>query len=371
MTVLAAVICVFWVCVLLQTIYNMATAPRLRAGDAPSSHPLVSVVIPARNEAEAIGRTVAAFLAQDYAPLEVIVVDDRSTDGTTEILQSFSDERLHVIRGQETPVGWLGKPWALDQGARRARGELVLFVDADIVYAPQAVRAAVADIEKADVAMVTLLPDIKMHGIGEHAGMTMLAIAAFMGIPLVVLNRSRARWLALGGGTGNFVRRPELEGLDYFTPLKDKVIDDVGLAWQLRGRGRRTRAVRADDLISVHMYRGAREIVHGFTKNMFAVVRRNYFLGAAMLAWMFILHLFPFVLALTGNRIGIITVALIVAARIVMFSSLRYPLWAAIFLHPVTMILWAYIMLRSMWVTGIRGRLEWRGRTYDAAKTER
>lgn len=371
MTVLAAVVFVFWVCVFLQTIYNVATAPRLHAGDAPDAQPFLSVVIPARDEAANIGRTVHAFLAQDYTSFEVIVVDDRSTDGTSEILHAISDPRLRVIHGSETPDGWLGKPWALDQGSRAARGEIVLLVDADIIYAPQALRAAVADIEKHDVAMVGLLPHIEMVGLAEHTGLTMLAIVAFMGVPLTLANRLKHPILGLGGGTGNLVRRKDLEEMGYFTPLRDKVIDDVGVAWQLRMRGKRTRAVRADELVSVRIYRGAGEIVRGFTKNMFAVVKRSYLVGFAMLGWMFVLHVLPFVLAVMGNWTGIATVVLIVLARLILFASLRYPLWAAVFLHPFTMVMWAYILLRSMWITGVRGKLEWRGRTYDAAKTER
>ena len=371
MTVLAAVVFVFWVCVFLQTIYNVATAPRLRAGDTPNAQPFLSVVIPARDEAANIGRTVHAFLAQDYASFEVIVVDDRSTDGTSEILNAIADPRLKVIRGSETPEGWLGKPWALEQGSRAARGDIILLVDADIVYAPQALRAAVADLEQHDVAMVGLLPDIEMVGLAEHMGLTMLSIVAFMGVPLTVANRVQNPMLGLGGGTGNLVRRKDLEEMEFFAPLRDKVIDDVGLAWQLRMRGKHTRAVRADELVAVRIYRGGGEIVRGFTKNMFAVVKRSYLLGLSMLVVMFVLHILPFVLAATGSTIGIATVVLIVVARIILFASLRYPFWAAVFLHPFTMAMWAYILLRSMWITGVRGRLEWRGRTYDATKTER
>jgi chlorobactene glucosyltransferase len=370
-TVLAAVLFAFWVYVFLQSIFNMATAPRLRAGDTPSAQPLVSVVIPARNEAAAIGRTVSAFLAQDYPNLEVIVVDDRSTDGTGEILRAFADPRLTVVTGVEPPQGWLGKPWALDQGSRRSRGDVVLCVDADIVYAPPAVRAAVADLERHDVAMLTLLPHIIMRGFGENVGMSMLGIVAFMGLPLIVCNRVQKPFLGVGGGTGNMLRRKDLEAIDYFTAIRGKVVDDVGVAWHLRETGRPTRAVRADDLVSVHMYRGAGEIVRGFTKNMFSVLRRSYALAALMLVLTFVLHVAPYALALAGNRWAIATVALISASRLVVFRSLRYSLLSALFLHPVTMFFWAYIVLRSIWFTGIRGQLEWRGRTYDATKTER
>ena len=135
---LGLIILIAWVLALIRTIVNLTLIPNLRAGMQPAQEPLVSVIIPARDEAHIIERTVRAFLAQTYANLEVIVVNDRSTDGTGDILRGIHDDRLTVIDGIEPAAGWLGKPWALHQGSRAARGELLLFVDADLIYAPPA-----------------------------------------------------------------------------------------------------------------------------------------------------------------------------------------------------------------------------------------
>ncbi|HUR59114.1 MAG TPA: glycosyltransferase family 2 protein, partial [Opitutaceae bacterium] len=145
MKVLSAVVLALWVMAFFRTLLNLALVPRLRAG-APTQGPLVSVLIPARNEALTIERTVLAFFAQHYSAIEIIVVDDRSTDGTGAILDALAATHpsLTVIRGVETPSGWLGKTWALHQAAAQARGEALLFVDADVVYGPDAVAAAVA-----------------------------------------------------------------------------------------------------------------------------------------------------------------------------------------------------------------------------------
>jgi glycosyltransferase involved in cell wall biosynthesis len=369
MQLVAAVVLVVWVLAFARTVLNLATVRRISADARPSRPPLVSVVIPARNEARVIERTVRAFLAQDYSSLEVIVVNDRSTDDTAAIVRSIADPRLIVIDGEEPPSGWIGKPWALHQGSALAQGELLLFVDADLIYAPAALRAAVAELEKSGVAMIALLPRFEMHGFGENVLMPMLAFTCFSVLPLWLSNSSNIVSLALGSGSGNLIRRAAFDMTQRFEPLKGAVVDDIALGRLVRRNGSPTRVVRADDLISVRMYHGAREIIDGFSKNIFFAVGGSLTLGALFLVLMFLCHLFPYALALSGSRIGIATVVLISVTRLVLFRSLRYRLDNALFLHPVMLLGWAYIFLRSMWITGVRKEVRWRGRVYDAART--
>lgn len=309
-----------------------------------------------------------AFLAQDYPNFEVIVVNDRSTDSTSEILHGIRDPRFTVIDNEEPPAGWLGKTWALQQGSARARGELLLFVDADLIYEPAAVRAAVAEIESGGAALLALLPHFEMQTFAENVAMPMLGFFAFSGMPLWYGNRSRTPLLALGAGSGNLIRREVFERIGRFEPLKDAVVDDVGLARRVRRHGDDTRAVRADHLLGVRMYHNAGEIIEGFTKNIF-IIFGSYIGAAAMLAFLVILHLLPYALAIAGDMAAIATVILISVTRVALFHFLRYRLDNAIFLHPLMVSFWAYIFLRSVWFTGVRNELRWRGRTYDATQT--
>jgi hypothetical protein len=134
--------------------------------------------------------------------------------------------------------------------------------------------------------------------------------------------------------------------------------------------GRRTEVARADHLVTVRMYEGLGEIVRGFTKNGFAAVGRSYFWMAVFLLLGFILHVLPFALALTGDAFSIATVVVLTLARVILFSSLRYRLDNALFGHPLMIAVWAVILLRSTWYTGVRKQLSWRGRTYDAEGTK-
>jgi chlorobactene glucosyltransferase len=327
------------------------------------------VVIPARDEARVIDRTVRAFLAQTYPNLEIVVVNDRSTDGTSAILGAIDDERLRVIDGEEPPAGWLGKPWALHQGSGVARGELLLFVDADVFYAPEAVRSAVAHRELRRTALLCLLAHFEMRGFGENAAIPMMAMACFSFLPAWISNRTRVVALALGGGTGNLVVREVYDAVGGHESLKDSVVDDVALARLVRRGGGRTEVVAADDLVSLRMYHGLGEVVEGFTKNAFSVFGRNYVLAILIAIGSVIFHILPYGLALAGERFSMATVGLISVTRLILFSRLRYRLDNALFLHPVMVAIWTWIFLRSMWLTGIRRKLLWRGRTYDARQT--
>ena len=364
-----------WIVSLVRTILNLTLVPRLHVGQAllpvagKSACATVSVIIPARDEERTIERTVRAMLAQTYPALEIIVVNDRSTDRTEEILRGIEDPRLIVIHGEEPPEGWLGKPWALHQGSLRASGELLLFVDADVIYEPDAIAAAVSAMQKRGTPMLALMPNFVMHGFWEHVVMPNLAVFAFTFLPLWLGNRTRLIWFAVGGGTGNLVDRAAYDAAGGHEALKAAVIDDVGLARLFRRKGMRTEVVIASEMVSVRMYHGLREIVSGFTKNSFAVFGRHYSIGLLFLAMAVVFHLLPYALALTGNVIAIITIALIALTRLILFVYLGYRIDNALLAHPLMIGTWCFILVRSMWLTGIRRQLHWRGRTYDASRT--
>jgi hypothetical protein len=130
-----------------------------------------------------------------------------------------------------------------------------------------------------------------------------------------------------------------------------------------------TIVVRADDLVALRMYHGLHEVIEGFTKNAFAVFGRNYVVALLVATGSFVFHILPYLLALTGERVSIATVVVITATRLLLFRSLRYRLDNALLLHPIMCAIWLWIFLRSTWMTGVRRKLLWRGRTYDARHT--
>jgi len=309
------------------------------------------------------------MLAQTWPALELVVVNDRSTDSTGAILASIDDPRLVVIDNEEPPPGWLGKPWALHQGSLRARGELLLFVDADVIYEPDAIAAAVAHLEERGVPMLSLMPRFVMRGFWEHVIMPNLAFFAFTLFPLWLSNRTRIPIFGIGAGTGNLIRRADYDAIGGHAALKDAVVDDVALARLARRGGRRSAIALADDLVSVRMYDGYRETIEGFTKNGFAVIGRSYVALFITLVLSVVLHFLPYALAFTGNVYAIATVIAISLTRLILFTALHYRIDNALFAHPLMVGVWMLILLRSAWYTGIRRQLRWRGRMYDARGT--
>lgn len=365
MALLGLIVAGFWIFAAINTALNLLLLKSLPL-DAPATGPSLSVLIPARNEERAIGATVRSFLQQTYAPLEIIVVDDRSADRTGAILEKLAgeDDRLIVLRGAEPPAGWLGKPWALHQASQRATGELLLFVDADIHYKATAVAAAVAQLRRDQVAMLALLPRFLMKGFWENIVLAQLGMTVFVMLPTWLSNRTRNRRFGIGGGAGNLVSRSAYDSVGGHESLRAAVIDDVGLAALVRSGGHRTRVIRADHLISVRMYEGGREVVEGFTKNLFSVFRHSYAALAAFVLSGIVFSVLPYLLAPTGDIVHAFSLFLITVVRVMTFASLGYPLVYALAGHPIATLVWSWIAFRSAWYTGVKKELRWRGRTY-------
>ena len=357
---------------------NFGLTPRLsRPRPRPSRLPRVSIVIPARDEEGRIERAVTSHLSQNYPDFEVIAVDDRSGDRTGEILARLArdDRRLTVVAGSDPPAGWLGKPHALHQGARAASGELLLFADADVVYDPRTLGELVALLEGGRLDFVALLPRFEAEGFWESVLMPFVPGAYFGGIGFLA-NLDRPRWVAAGAGAGNLIRRSVYASVGGHAALKDSVVDDVRLALKTKRAGFRARAVRAEDRVSVRMYRGLAGVVNGFTKNI--AYTMNGFLGALLLALTAALTVLWIVppLALAAGLLGVpveprdallaaAAFALVVAARLFTAAALGDAAWPAI-THPIMAAIWGFIICRSLYQRFIRRRLVWRGREFDA-----
>lgn len=366
----------------------LAPAPQRKDGSA-----FVSIVVPARDEERAIEAATRSKCLQDDPAFEVVVVDDRSSDGTREALRRLEAEFpgvLRVVDGVEPPPDWLGKPHALDAGAKAARatrpGDWLVFSDADVVFAPDLLARALAHAEEHRLDFVSLLPRMEAHGFGERLMVPTIPAAAFCYLPGWLMNVPAATPFGGGGGVFNLIRRDLFDRIGGHEALKSSVVDDIQLGRNARRGGGRTGIALALDSISLRMYHGFAEISKGLEKNGFFGLLGNVPIAVLVLVWFFlegelawavlvggavdrltrdgagaIPALFTFeevslssflILATFGVR-----AACDLRLRLGVVSAACHPLWIAAL---------TWIFAKSTWVNGVLHRNEWRGRVRDS-----
>jgi cellulose synthase/poly-beta-1,6-N-acetylglucosamine synthase-like glycosyltransferase len=358
-----------WALSALWTSLNWLLVTGLPEGEARAVLPALSVVIPARDERRWIGEAIASHCSQEYQGLQVVVVDDGSTDGTREILHGLQERfsNLVVIQGTEPSEGWLGKTNALRQGLEKASGEFVLLADADVRYAQGTHRRAVEEMLRRDLDMLVLLPHHEGPWGAQLVIMQLDAIFLF-GVPSFLYNASWLKGWALGAGAGNVIRREALQKAGGIEAVKGEVIDDIALGRRVKALRGRLRVVKAFEEVRVQMYGSFKEAFDGFTKNLHAFLGSGLW-GVALGTGGLFYHLMP---------LGTLAFAALLPRRVLLLAALataielsaetatciwsRHRIWLAP-LFPVRIVLWSALSIRSAWRYHSKG-LVWRGRVY-------
>lgn len=339
----------------------------------PAQWPRVSIIIPACNEAGTIEAAVRSQLAQDYPDIEFVLINDRSTDGTGEIIERLAaaDARVRAMHIDRLPEGWLGKVNALHTGVRESSGAWLLFIDADVHLAPTTIRDAIAYCTARDREHLALLPTFNPASFWLD-----VALASFMRLgiigarPWAIENpRSRA---SIGVGAFNLVKRAALERTPGFAWLRMEVVDDIGLGQLLKRSGVRSSLALGRDRVSLHWYHSLPEMLRGTEKNAFAALARFDYLR--LLAFVLIypaLEISPLLafLPVSVNWLpGVGGVALLCAVFAIALIArwLRQPLLPGL-LFPFGAVLVAFAALRSGVLALVRGGLMWRGTLYPTA----
>jgi cellulose synthase/poly-beta-1,6-N-acetylglucosamine synthase-like glycosyltransferase len=335
---------------------------------ADGSRPTVSLVVAARDEARGIEAAVGSMLRQDYPGLEVVVVDDRSSDGTGAILDRMAaaDSRLTVVHVSELPPGWLGKNHALQAGADRARGDWLLFTDADVKMAPEVVSRAVRYARDRGVDHLAALPDVTLPGL------LLSAFVVHFFYSFVVFTKPwRARdpksWFFVGVGAFNLVRRQAYQAVDGHRRLALRPDDDIKLGKVLKHAGFRQDLLLGFEVMSVEWYHSLGEMVRGLEKNMFAGVDYQIWLSVAGGLAQLMMAVVPLVaLPFVGGAARMVLAAQVMLAAAlfwVMAGKARVPRLAGL-LYPVASLLFVAILWRTMILNLAHGGLQWRGTFY-------
>lgn len=377
-------VAVAWMWRVTETIRHIHEVPDLTGeewdllppeGEAPT----LTVVVPARNEAENIAATIETLMAQQYPALKVLAIDDRSTDGTAKILDELAERagngagsRLGVIHIDYLPEGWLGKTWALEVGTRNSASEYLLFTDGDILFSPSSLRRAMACAAVRQADHLVLLPTPQVKGRGEGILLGFFQVLGLWAARPWRVPDPQARRDVIGVGAFNLVRRRSLEAIGGWQPQRMAVVEDITLGRRMKVAGQRQVVAFGPELVLVHWAKGARGIVRVMTKNLFSTVNFRTGLMLLMCVWIAVFFLAP--LAGVGWWRTMLPSALILCSIGAAYRLMGS--WSRIdarygWLYPAGAAAMIWAMLRSMAVAWVRRGIMWRGTFYPLAELRR
>lgn len=340
--------------------------------------PSVTVVVPAKDEALAIVHSLRSLLASDYPNLQIVAVDDRSTDATGELMDALaaspeSQGRLHVLHVKELPDGWLGKPHAMALAAAGATSDWLLFTDADVVFDPRAIRLAAEYAMRCHGDHMVLYPTLILHGVAEKMLIGFFqSVSALAARPWKIADPKSPKDY-IGVGAFNLIRRPVYEALGGYTELRMEVLEDMRLGFRAKREGYAQRVAFGKDLVRIRWAESAWGILNNLTKNLYSTFRFRTSLLLAACAGMIVMCLTPFVALFfpgPAQWAGIVTLVPL------LLLNLRY--WrltdispAYLVLFPIATLLFVGTLLRSMILVLWRGGVLWRGTLYPLKELRR
>jgi len=252
------------------------TLPRSTERNAADGAPLVSVIIPAKDEEPHIEQAVRSILASRYQRIELLLVNDRSQDGTLAIMERLEreDRRIKVLSVKELPEGWTGKTHAMFQGAGCASGEILLFTDADAVVSPDALPRSIRFFKANNLDMMSLLPGFTKRGFIEDAVHTHLSFGISFFYPLHLVN-DQGNPAALASGCFLMIRRDVYEEIGTWARLKNEVTEDVALSKLLKAGGRRLLVLRAREMVHTKPFDRLGDVCRFWQRTFYGALERS------------------------------------------------------------------------------------------------
>jgi chlorobactene glucosyltransferase len=376
LALLAAFIIIYW----LHNQHHLDIVARPAPPEPP--YPLVSVIIPARNEENNIRRCVEAILAQDYPNFECFVLDDRSTDSTPVILAELSarDSRLVILAGSELPRGWAGKPHALYQAQKSATGEWLLFIDADTFLEPSAISTSLAFARQTGADLFTVLTRQLMGTFWEKTILPLVMTALSVGFSPRKVNDPKTRD-AIANGQFIFIKRAVYDAIGGHEKLKGSIVEDKAISEQVKWNGYRLVVADGQPIASTRMYTNFPQMWEGWTKNIYLGLSDHpglLLLGAfgaflAVVAALF-MPIWPILgiiwwmngggwMALAVTAEALLVWVYLIAIRVKASQAMGISGWYALTL-PLGAGVFAAMMFTSAWKVLSGQGVTWRGRRY-------
>jgi glycosyltransferase involved in cell wall biosynthesis len=354
------------------TVYILVNSGRVKhLKDLPAegggTTPSVAVIIPVRNEEAEVEGALGSVLRLDYPYLQVLVINDRSTDSTPAILQRMADTHpgLSLLTITDLPDGWLGKNHALYQGYRATTAEWMLFTDADVLFAPQALKKAVRYAEERHLDHLVVMPEVTSPSTLFKAVMNTFALMLDVRQrPWAVSNPKSGA--SIGIGAFNLVRRTAYEKAGTHTALSLRPDDDLKLGQRIKRTGGRADILYGNGEVSLQWYTSLGEFVRGLMKNTFSIANYNALLAFGFVLATLAVFVLPIPLSLLWGSTGIILAAILLLSHIVLMSfkaGMKSKWWHGLMI-PFAGGVMAYIITVSAFKTLRQGGIYWRGTFY-------
>jgi glycosyltransferase involved in cell wall biosynthesis len=350
--------------VFLICLYNYFTAPvtRKKPGQTFSDRPLISVLIPARNEEKNITGCLISVIAQTYGTLEIIVLDDDSKDRTAEIVGSMQriDERVSLIKGKKLPEGWLGKNWACSQLAEHAGGRYLLFIDADVRLQPEAIAYAIGLLKRKQVSMVSVFPTQEIKSPGAWLIVPLMNWLLLSFLPLRKVYSSPNPSFVAANGQFILIERRMYKSMGGHDSVRNKIEEDMEIARNLKKGGHRVLTALGGRYIFCKMYDGFKDSFNGFSKNFFPGFNTSASVFITLSWFAGIIQLAPFIVPFIGISATVPLLLVLAGRGLISVRSGQNPL-INIILHPIQMILMMLIGIYSV-LLHKRKRVRWKDR---------
>lgn len=360
----------FWTTYGLKVAYGAARLPWLKdyAPAADAACPRISLLFAARDEEKKLPGALATLVAQDYPQLEIVAVDDRSTDATSRILDEFAatHPQLRVVHVRELPPGWLGKPHALQRAYEVSSGEWLVFTDADVKFQPDALRKVAALVRDRGVDHLSLLGDVERSGFWDTVLITFFGMSFQLATDLYQVGNPSSRSY-VGVGAFQMLKRSTYEAAGTHRRLAMEVIDDMKLGKLVKQAGFHSGVAVAQDAVSVEWHLGLKNLMRGLEKNFFAASGFSVGMVALQIVTLLLFNVAPFFGLAFGSgwirALAAISVVISlgfhlggdVVMRVPPAYCLTLPLGASVF---------CIILLRSTLLTLQQGGIYWRGTFY-------
>jgi len=365
MEIIIPVILIILLIILAVLLVNSIFGPFLNKKLTLSSVPKISVLVPARNEADNIARCIEHLAQQKYSNKEIIILDDNSTDNTKAIVEE--SKKLHpeikLISGQPLPAGWTGKNWACHQLAEKARGEILIFTDADTMHNPLAVKRTVAWMQKLKTGMLSAFPQQITGTLSESLIVPMIDFLVYGLLPLWATFFIRLPALSAANGQWIAFTREAYRKAGGHKSVRTEMVEDVELNKLAKRKGIKTITTAGTDMVFCRMYKSAKEVWQGFTKIFFGLSGNSVpvflfietFLLLGCVLPYFLLIIFP------DTFLILLSLGLNIIIRLILSVRYKHPVWVSILLHPLAIVYATIIGFNAVYQY-YWGQFQWKDR---------